>query len=336
MSAAALLGAQPAAAAATCSRSNAPVTDYNGRTFTYRYYCSTYVPQALYWNVNSADTRLFDDSGYMYKASSVWVICQFVGRENPAIQYNHNNRWLYTWGDESRSEAGPYGNGWGFIPATAVSQGGEYENVPGVPLCSSVNSSVIPAASSSPSIPFPTPLGGWIAKKNGVNTDPVNVVVSYKGGNALETLLFGMALGGSGWDVVTLCYNDAVKLNTDHTLKSPNAVWASDTFGDCGWPGSERNHARFWTTESADEVFVWIAASYEHFCGLNHCISANGFNRGRADLSLDIVQALANQRITYAISTITPYSAGSINTPEGAISYSGQVNVIRITWAPEY
>jgi hypothetical protein len=122
-----------ASAASTCTRETRSVTDDVGRTFTYRYHCSTYVSWAVY--ANPYNSSALDDSGYMYRADDVWVVCQKSGRANPVIQGNTNTYWLYTQGDLARTNAYGYTHGWGYLPATAVSQGGQNQAVPGVPLC---------------------------------------------------------------------------------------------------------------------------------------------------------------------------------------------------------
>ncbi|WP_131744712.1 hypothetical protein [Frankia sp. Cppng1_Ct_nod] len=127
--------AQPAQAAESCSAAHRPVTDYAGQRYEYRYYCSTYVGSPVYGNIDKSFTNPLDDSGYMYRSSRVWVVCQVKGRPNPVIQGNTNTWWLYTQGDASRPNAFGFKNGWGFLPATAVSQGGQNKSVPGVPVC---------------------------------------------------------------------------------------------------------------------------------------------------------------------------------------------------------
>jgi len=326
MSVTVFLSAQPAAAASSCTKKYAPVTDYAGRTFNYRYYCSTYVPEAMYWNVNSGDVKMFDDSGFMYWASSVWVICQYNGRPNPTIDGHTNTWWLYTWGDGSRSNAGGYANGWGFLPATSVSQGGENQPIPGVPSCSSVNSSVIPPVSSWSTEYFQVPLGGWFAKDNGTGnaTDPVNVVVYGSRGDILT--IMENALSASGW-APTLCFNNSILLDTDLNWNSPNTVWTTSGSLGCGW-SYERNHARMWTGKSADWSFVWVAASYEHYCMSLHCISDNGFDRGANDFYIDLSNGLAANNVSHTISILYPYpySPGTINS----IPYGNAVTFIRI------
>jgi hypothetical protein len=63
------------------------------------------------------------------------MACQELGAENPVTRnrdntFNHNTWWLWT-------EIPPgQATGWGWIPATYVKQGGEYQPVPGVDVCS--------------------------------------------------------------------------------------------------------------------------------------------------------------------------------------------------------
>jgi Putative metal-binding motif len=148
---AAALGTAPAASAAgTCQARAESITDYQGRPFATRYYCSTYVGSAVY--ANPFDTSLLDDSGYVNAAAEVWVICQKQGRANPAISGNTNANtwWLYTQGDAPRANAYGYTQGWGYLPANAVSQGAQNAQVPGVPVCQ------FPAPTTPP-LPPPPP-----------------------------------------------------------------------------------------------------------------------------------------------------------------------------------
>jgi hypothetical protein len=93
----------------------------------------------LYANISTGQAgEPLDDSGYMYAASDVWVICQIRGRANPVVQGNTNTWWLYTQGDASRSNTHGYSHAWGYLPATVVSQGGQNEPIPGVPECASM------------------------------------------------------------------------------------------------------------------------------------------------------------------------------------------------------
>ncbi|MCA1702929.1 MAG: hypothetical protein LC808_06500 [Actinobacteria bacterium] len=133
---AALSAIVPSSASAThtaCWREARRITDDQGIAFTYRYHCSTYVSSPVYGNPYG--TAPLDDSGYMYANHDVWVVCQKSGRPNPTIQGNTNTYWLYTQGDLARSNAYGYRYGWGWLPATAVSQGGQNQPIPGVPLC---------------------------------------------------------------------------------------------------------------------------------------------------------------------------------------------------------
>ncbi|WP_165035129.1 serine/threonine-protein kinase [Candidatus Protofrankia californiensis] len=121
-----------------CSARSETSTDYAGRTFSTRYYCGTYAGSAVYANVRSNQaSEALDDSGYMAAATNVWVLCQYQGRSNPVIQGNTNTWWLYTQADDGRSNTHGYTAAWGYLPATAVSQGGQNEPVPGVPSCPS-------------------------------------------------------------------------------------------------------------------------------------------------------------------------------------------------------
>jgi eukaryotic-like serine/threonine-protein kinase len=76
-----------------------------------------------------------DDSGFMNRADTVWVVCQYRGRANPVVDGNTNTWWLYTQGDQARANGHGYTDGWGYLPATAVKQGEQNAQVPGVPVC---------------------------------------------------------------------------------------------------------------------------------------------------------------------------------------------------------
>jgi hypothetical protein len=118
----------------TCEpKADRTITDDEGRTFTPLYSCSTYVDSAVYGNPTGSEP--LDDSGFIKKATDVSVICQKQGRANPVIQNNTNTWWLYTKGDPARPNIYRYAHGWGYLPATAVSQGGQDQKVPGVPVC---------------------------------------------------------------------------------------------------------------------------------------------------------------------------------------------------------
>jgi hypothetical protein len=127
----------PAPAGESCSPQAATITDYRNRSWSTRYHCPTYTASAVYANVGAGSGGALDDSGYMAKSSSVWVICQLNGRANPEMQGNTNTWWLYTQADSSRANAHGYTSAWGYLPATAVSYGGQNEAIPGVPVCAS-------------------------------------------------------------------------------------------------------------------------------------------------------------------------------------------------------
>ncbi len=129
-----MIAPAPAGAShSTCWREARSVRDDAGHLFNYRYHCSTYVGSAVY--ANPYNSLALDDSGYMYAAHDVWVVCQKSGRPNPTIQGNTNTYWLYTQGDVARGNAYGYQYGWGYLPATAVTQGGQNQPIPGVPIC---------------------------------------------------------------------------------------------------------------------------------------------------------------------------------------------------------
>jgi len=125
----------PASAApGSCYAQNAAVTDDWGRTFSTRYVCPTWTGAAL--ESTPYDVHMpFDDSGYMYAASQVWVICQRQGGPNQSLGGYQNNWWLYTQGDQARANTWGYRNAWGHLPATAVSYGQNWQPIPGVPYC---------------------------------------------------------------------------------------------------------------------------------------------------------------------------------------------------------
>ncbi|WP_322777929.1 serine/threonine-protein kinase [Frankia sp. Cas4] len=128
---------QPASVG-SCPASSESINDYAGRHFPTIYTCSTYVGSAVYANVRSNQaSEDLDDSGYMDGSAKVWVLCQYQGRSNPVIQGNTNTWWLYTQGDSGNSNTHGYTGAWGYLPATAVSQGGQNEPIPGVPSCQS-------------------------------------------------------------------------------------------------------------------------------------------------------------------------------------------------------
>ena len=126
--------ATPAIAAAptpeTCILgTDPPIADDTTRTFTKIFHCSTYVDTPVYSNYKGSAT--LDDSGFQPKSTDVAVICQVQGRANPVFQGNNNTWWLYMRAATPRANE-DYEDGWGYLPATAVRQGGPGEKIPGV------------------------------------------------------------------------------------------------------------------------------------------------------------------------------------------------------------
>jgi hypothetical protein len=120
----------------TCRKTTATMTDYKNRKFTTRYACSTAAGAAVYGNVRASQTAKLDDTGYMNKSASVWVICQFKGRANPAAQGKTNVWWLYTQADAARANSVGYSHAWGYLPATVVvgtTSGAAVRDVPTCP-----------------------------------------------------------------------------------------------------------------------------------------------------------------------------------------------------------
>lgn len=139
-----------------CEARSGSATDDVGRTFSPLYYCSTAVGSAVY--ANPFDRAPLDDTGFVNAAPEVWVICQKQGRANPVLQGNTtNNWWLYTKGDTARANTHGYTQGWGYLPATAVSQASQNQQVPGVPPCPDAPPSPSP---KPPPPPPPPPPGG--------------------------------------------------------------------------------------------------------------------------------------------------------------------------------
>ncbi|WP_203724890.1 hypothetical protein [Streptomyces sp. SID13588] len=101
------------------------VKDYAGRVFASRT-CPTWTEALVMddrWPTSPAIGRLF--------AANNWMVCQAVGRDNPQLGGGRNTYWVYTQGDVSYSDK----NGWGWVPATAFTYGGDWQPIPGVPLC---------------------------------------------------------------------------------------------------------------------------------------------------------------------------------------------------------
>ncbi|WP_433046553.1 hypothetical protein [Dactylosporangium sp. CS-033363] len=117
------VSASPAAAASGCSGNGPVVQDWWNPPRATKY-CNAYRSGYVYAIASQGEL-----SGYLYAGTS-WFVCQLTGGENPAVGSAHNNWWLYTQGDTAYN----YG-GWGWFPATMVSGGGNYQPVPGLPIC---------------------------------------------------------------------------------------------------------------------------------------------------------------------------------------------------------
>jgi hypothetical protein len=132
------VGVVPTAAhaASTCSFSS---TDTNSPAgfFDHRYICSTYAGSPMYWNTWASAPDPLDDSGYMNRSSSVWVLCQYNGRANIPVSGNTNTWWVYTQGDSARANAGGpwYEHAWGWLPENVLRQGGPNAPLDNVSIC---------------------------------------------------------------------------------------------------------------------------------------------------------------------------------------------------------
>ncbi|MBI3898730.1 MAG: hypothetical protein HY308_10600 [Gammaproteobacteria bacterium] len=107
------------------------VTDWRGRNFNTRT-CPTWTGSYVNsepWSVGEGALHV----GYLY-AGNNWVVCQMKGLSNNDHGPGLNDIWLYTQSDKTL--AYPERQGWGWLPATAMSYGGDYQPIPGVPWCS--------------------------------------------------------------------------------------------------------------------------------------------------------------------------------------------------------
>lgn len=111
----------------SCSGGGPTVTDPWAQTYA-TVYCPTWTAADMTYGPYTSPAHLVV-TGRMY-AGTNWVVCQSVGRENPALGGGHNRYWIYTQGDVAYRD-----RGWGWLPATAFSYGGDYEPIPGVPIC---------------------------------------------------------------------------------------------------------------------------------------------------------------------------------------------------------
>jgi hypothetical protein len=100
------------------------VTDPTGQTVS-TWWCPAHRSGNVYASPNSTSR-----TGYLRKGTN-WFVCQVRGRPNPAVGAATNNIWLYTQSDVKIS-----GTGWGWFPATFITNGSNGQPIPGVPLCS--------------------------------------------------------------------------------------------------------------------------------------------------------------------------------------------------------
>ncbi|WP_219461559.1 hypothetical protein [Nonomuraea rhizosphaerae] len=108
---------------AGCSGAGPTRTDVSGRVRATTW-CHNYRTGDVY--AGRAAGRV---TGVLY-AGRNWFACQMKGAENPAVGGARNNWWLRTQGDKGYADAG-----WGWFPATYVSGGGNYQTIPGLPVC---------------------------------------------------------------------------------------------------------------------------------------------------------------------------------------------------------
>ena len=129
-----LIGLTPSAAQAAGSCTAGPYrTEPIGVVVPTRWCPTWHGTTVYYWPdvANSATVpSTTGQAGYLY-AGTNWVVCQFYGAPNPRFGTSyHNHYWLLTQGD-----VGYNSDGWGYIPATVVSYGGNEQPIPGVPQC---------------------------------------------------------------------------------------------------------------------------------------------------------------------------------------------------------
>jgi hypothetical protein len=124
--------AVPQAAHASSSCWSGPtVTTYLGHRDAMRT-CPTWTGTNVYLDTLGASHTWV--VGYLYAADN-WVYCQKWGAANPRFgTSSYNHYWLYTQGDVNKATAYDT-DAWGWVPATAVSYGGNDGKVPGVPTC---------------------------------------------------------------------------------------------------------------------------------------------------------------------------------------------------------
>ncbi|GGT53776.1 hypothetical protein [Streptomyces purpureus] len=105
-------------------RQGPTVTDFLGGRFPTSV-CPTWITSHVRQDPNGGTAS----AGVLY-AGHNWVVCQRMGGTNPKNGTGVNNYWLYT-----QADVGFMNNGWGWLPANAVSYGGDWEPIPGVPMC---------------------------------------------------------------------------------------------------------------------------------------------------------------------------------------------------------
>ncbi|ONH58080.1 serine/threonine protein kinase [Frankia sp. CcI49] len=97
------------------------IRDYQDRVFKSQFMCPTDAESPVYANIGADATEPLDDTGLMRKDNAVWVVCQIQGRPNPATATGRQSTWwLYTQGDMAAANSYGYRDGWGYLPATAV------------------------------------------------------------------------------------------------------------------------------------------------------------------------------------------------------------------------
>ncbi|MCZ4099180.1 hypothetical protein [Streptomyces sp. H39-C1] len=120
------------ATSGSCTARYEPKTYPSGYVVDTVYYCDSWQKAPVYGRT------LITQRSWMY-AGSNWYTCQRqdIGHQNPVTynadgSANRNDWWLFTLADESVDDGPGY---WGYLPATYLVQGGNWQRVPGVPDC---------------------------------------------------------------------------------------------------------------------------------------------------------------------------------------------------------
>lgn len=133
------VAAAPAQAASGCHSAGfnrTVVTDVNQTggyvysTFP-AYYCTAYQSAHLYSWVPGGGVY---STSRILNAGQSWFICQIVidsSIKNPPVGSALNDYWLYTESDSHPADDSAYG----WFPANKISGGGNYQAVPGLPIC---------------------------------------------------------------------------------------------------------------------------------------------------------------------------------------------------------